>query len=750
MAGLTKTYTRDLTTAIAGKLWEAIKDADEKHNLEKSKASKEVKEAAVELKKEDPDSIPVQDKDLGEKFVKIFGPLEGKLLQTEGKVDKLSGKITAVAGGIADTQKLIINQNQILEDKFDQMLEIFTNNSVLKGRKSSKDKFKQLELNLEEGNDLSSTFSFEKVGKGGRGGGRGLLEFLLRRAGSTALKKIARRLIPKRLQVRARQIRRIPSKVRGNLVKNFTKLIPGAAGRKIRNVVGKEVVEGAAKRQIKKQLVKQGGKVASKKIPGLGWIAGSIFALERALKGDMEGAALEFASGLAGSIPTVGTATSLGIDAYIIKRDIEKSIAPQYERGNIELKPSGGVSGIADSISEIIGVTKAFGDSTGFGPEVKGLIGEAGLSSYPISKGDYTFDVVGTLGGGGNIDNSKNKEAELRKKEKPSKEEVTKDDDRTSGEKVGDIIGETIDEVDRFVDPVRKFTGGKRDDGKITLPFGIEFRNPFNTKPKGGGGIGGDDSVKSVSPIMGGSGATIEFHGQQGRDLSGEPGVDFSYKDYKSNYNLFPGYVLETGLLYGSRYGNVVVVRSVDPSNGLEFDSLYSHFPDGGIAVQPGQIVSAEQYLGKVGFVSVDTPGVPQMQPNNAGNMSGWHTSVDFFEPGSSARYRNLNTIQNLVTGANGQTPGRLLEKLKPSSTGDDQSSLNSIEANSKLASTMTGMVEKGSSERLVSKRQNSKKLPIVIINNQVLKTNSTNISTGGNNKKDDFFEAYNLARHTV
>ena len=39
-----------------------------------------------------------------------------------------------------------------------------------------------------------------------------------------------------------------------------------------------------------------------------------------------------------------------------IKRDIEKSIAPQYERGNIELKPSGGVSGIADSISEIFSV----------------------------------------------------------------------------------------------------------------------------------------------------------------------------------------------------------------------------------------------------------------------------------------------------------------------------------------------------------------------------------------------------------
>jgi len=249
---------------------------------------------------------------------------------------------------------------------------------------------------------------------------------------------------------------------------------------------------------------------------------------------------------------------------------------------------------------------------------------------------------------------------------------------------------------------------------------------------------------------MGGDGATIEFWGQQGRDLSGEPGVDFSYKDYKSNYNLFPGYVLETGLLYGARYGNVVVVRSTDPSNGLEFDSLYSHFPDGGMAVKPGQVVSAGEYLGAVGFVSVDTPGVPQMQPNNAGNMSGWHTSVDFFEPGSAARYRNLNVIQNLVTGADGQTPVGLLDKLKPPAKSSNQSSLNSIGANTKLASTMTNMVENGSSERLMTQREISNRLPIVILNNQIIKSSTTAINIGSNNTEDNFFEAYNLARHTV
>ena len=263
---------------------------------------------------------------------------------------------------------------------------------------------------------------------------------------------------------------------------------------------------------------------------------------------------------------------------------------------------------------------------------------------------------------------------------------------------------------------------------------------------------GGTGGAISKTPIMGiGGGSTIEFYGQQGRDRSGEPGVDFSFQDYKNNYNLFPGYVLETGLLYGKGYGNVVVVRSVDPSNGNEFDSLYSHFPDGGINVKAGQEVAAGDLLGSVGFVSVDTPGVPQIQPNNAGNMSGWHTSVDFFEPDSAARYSNADSLINLVIGASGTTPNGLLEKLKPPESSGNQTSLNNIEANSNVATTMTNMVETGSSDRLLMQRESSRSLPIVILNNQVVNTSQTQIAMMSNNKESgNFFEAYNLARHTV
>ena len=131
--------------------------------------------------------------------------------------------------------------------------------------------------------------------------------------------------------------------------------------------------------------------------------------------------------------------------------------------------------------------------------------------------------------------------------------------------------------------------------------------------------------------------------------------------------------------------------------------------------------------------------------------MSGYHTSVDFYEPGSYDKYRNLSVIQSLVTGAEGQTPVGLLEKLKPPTKSSNQSSLNSIESNTDLALAMTNKVESGSNERLMTQRQATKKNPIVIVNNQTISNNTSPIIFGNNNdQEDDLFEAFNLARHTV
>ena len=102
-----------------------------------------------------------------------------------------------------------------------------------------------------------------------------------------------------------------------------------------------------------------------------------------------------------------------------------------------------------------------------------------------------------------------------------------------------------------------------------------------------------------------------------------------------------------------------------------------------------------------------------------------------------------------MVVGAENQNPSGLLEKLKPV-TSNNETSLNSISSNTNLASTMTNMVENGSSERLMTQRQVAKKNPIVIVNNQNISNTTSPVIFGNDNQEDDFFEAFNLARHTV
>ena len=162
-ASLQKTYTGDLSTAIAGKLYEAITDADEKNQLEKSNASQDVKQAAVKAKKEDPESVPVRDMDLRETIVNFFTPIDGKLIKAQATYSAISSKVTSLAGGVADTQKLLINQNQILEDKFDQILNVIGTKNALEEKLKAESQYKQLEMNLEGALDLSGTFAYGKT-----------------------------------------------------------------------------------------------------------------------------------------------------------------------------------------------------------------------------------------------------------------------------------------------------------------------------------------------------------------------------------------------------------------------------------------------------------------------------------------------------------------------------------------------------------------------------------------------------------
>jgi len=902
VASLTKTYKGDLTTSIAGVIYDRIKQIDGKKELDKTGASEEVKQEAVKLKREDSNAIQVQNKPLGEVVTRFFAPLQGKFLQTKSKIDNLSTKINLVAGGVADTQKLLISRNQLLEEKFDQMLSSIGSNSAITKQREAQANFDAMEKELEKGLDLSGTFAYEKVRTGSFGVLGKLLSFILGNGFTRRITaQIIKRLVPTNVRARARLLRKsllparkfarkltrpgksvvtrllqpfsvfLGKKGLGLVGKTLTRRVasdvfriaatgrfigkglrpltdpkalakiakqlsgslspedaaglrrlglldflydkqankimldqilkdqaldeaiesgfqkaPRRIGKKMSSTAAKGAAKNAARKTPKKlattlsdgaftralsspvvqrALIKKVGPEAMEKIgikaaaggtkagfPVVGTGYAVIEGLVRLALGDPKGMLLSFGSG----VPALGW----GFAIIDILRDIDrdaytKHIEPnlpipsdaniaaffstalgigpeEYEKGNISA-PIRGMGTDLSSITDILSVTKAFGAATGFSGPIDSLISSSGLSGYSAPKSNYTFDV------GASVSSVSIGRSAMEKEDQLSIERRQK----TIEEIEADIATKNQSNEEE-VETRRK--DGKKEGKNQWWDFMDVFANPTD---KGEGGTGG---AISKTPIMGiGGGSTIEFYGQQGRDRSGEPGVDFSFQDYKNNYNLFPGYVLETGLLYGKGYGNVVVVRSVDPSNGNEFDSLYSHFPDGGINVKAGQEVSAGDLLGSVGFVSVDTPGVPQLQPNNAGNMSGWHTSVDFFEPDSPARYRNADSLINLVIGASGTTPNGLLEKLKPPESSGNQTSLNNIEANSNVATTMTNMVETGSSDRLLTQRESSRSLPIVILNNQVVNTSQTQIAMMSNNKESgNFFEAYNLARHTV
>ena len=110
-----------------------------------------------------------------------------------------------------------------------------------------------------------------------------------------------------------------------NVADDVVKAGTTTAGKSVVKTAGKNVVKTAGK-----NVVKTGVKVAGKtvlksvikKIPIIGALAGIGFALQRVASGDFAGAALEVASGAAGTIPGIGTAASIGIDAALAARDM--------------------------------------------------------------------------------------------------------------------------------------------------------------------------------------------------------------------------------------------------------------------------------------------------------------------------------------------------------------------------------------------------------------------------------------------
>ena len=122
-----------------------------------------------------------------------------------------------------------------------------------------------------------------------------------------------------------------------NGIKNLFKKKPDALAKASTKFSSKQIAAGfggkAAKDQLAKQSLKSTTKVGAKlgvkavgksllkKIPVVGLLAGIGFGLKRAMKGDFAGAALELASGAASTIPGLGTAASVAIDAGLAAKD---------------------------------------------------------------------------------------------------------------------------------------------------------------------------------------------------------------------------------------------------------------------------------------------------------------------------------------------------------------------------------------------------------------------------------------------
>ena len=184
------------------------------------------------------------------------------------------------------------------------------------------------EAALEQGGDFSGNSAYALLGAGAAGGGRAGFGssgpgFGL---GGKVLAKNMLGAATKRGA--ARTGTRLGAALGGRMLGGFGARMGAKLGSKS---VGKIAGKGIAKS-------------LGKKIPLVGLGLGAIFAAQRAMKGDFVGAGLELASGAASTVPGIGTAGSVGIDAALMARDMG---ATPFAEGGIITEPTTGLIGEA-------------------------------------------------------------------------------------------------------------------------------------------------------------------------------------------------------------------------------------------------------------------------------------------------------------------------------------------------------------------------------------------------------------------
>lgn len=102
------------------------------------------------------------------------------------------------------------------------------------------------------------------------------------------------------------------SKAYGSVSKTIGKMLGGETGGNIAKYLSKNITNSLFK-----------------KLPLIGAAISTVSALSRLVEGDWQGSLIDLASGASTFIPVVGTAVGLGLDAWNLKRDIDKFSSPE-------------------------------------------------------------------------------------------------------------------------------------------------------------------------------------------------------------------------------------------------------------------------------------------------------------------------------------------------------------------------------------------------------------------------------------
>lgn len=527
MAALQKTWSGDLTQEIAGRIWDAIKNYDEEQQLKE--ASPKVKQAARELRKEDPDVPNVQNKSTAIVVKDAILPVHIKVEDTNKEVRKLSGKVTAQVTGIADTTKLIGDQNAMLEAKFDTILALLRARGAgeeVEGESTARD------VDVLGGaiTPISKNFGDRAFGFIGKK----FVGSIVRRTA----RFLRRRLLPRRMRAGARLLRMKG----GRLLRPLTNLRPRKLASK---AVSKFATSGIGKKLGAKLGVKTAtkiggkavGKSLAKKIPFVGALVGTGLAIQRLNEKppDYLGATMEFASGIASIFPGVGTGISVGLDAALVAKDVNKAMNPPKSNTPVAPQRKSSIQGFEKGSGgpDIMGMFKQASSlllssmipiaaASGTLPQVKGQIKSAGLDDVEIARMQPPTGL--TIGRGGkkvslgSVEPTQEKIPKLPPLPGLTSETKSLGDDRNilqkgfdwTKDKLGGawnwvsegvsksvkFIAKTVSAgynfVDEKADAIRDIdvggfgVGGERDDGKFTLmrtPWGnVEVGNPFNRK----------------------------------------------------------------------------------------------------------------------------------------------------------------------------------------------------------------------------------------------------------------------------